>query len=509
MKSAGERHRGRKRAAFGICLFLLVAGGLLFYFRIYRVEQTFTEMTYEYGDMVSRDITDYLTGTDWSVHLGELDLSGVNEDQTGTYMAVVSHGRKQFVYRITIQDTVPPQILWKESQVYLATDRDCAVTDVIAGVKDVDKEAEVFFLEGDEPCYEISFDRVGEYILAIGARDRAGNMTEGKVSVIADTPPAFEGIRDFYLIPGSTPDYQAEVSAMDDVDGNLTDEIRIDDSDVKLDQEGCYTLRYAARDSYGLETVEETLVTVASADEIQGLIGKRRIDYRVDYINGAPNIYDGGASEDEDIEQMLEDMRPALVQLYHEVGRGGYSSGSGYIMEITQDAIYICTNSHVVNKYEDWDVYFYDGTKLEGEKVGVSGIFDVGVAKVDMEDVPLELLDQLMTVHIDKTYWKSLNNQEIALALERVDKEGGLIHKSIGNLIKIKQDFEWYDQRDHTEVTIELVHGDSGSAVMDGYGNLIGMAYAYSEDPLRYWCIPLDGILGCYEEITGRMPYVY
>ena len=126
-----------------------------------------------------------------------------------------------------------------------------------------------------------------------------------------------------------------------------------------------------------------------------------------------------------------------------------------------------------------------------------------------MEDVPLELLDQLMTVHIDKTYWKSLNNQEIALALERVDKEGGLIHKSIGNLIKIKQDFEWYDQRDHTEVTIELVHGDSGSAVMDGYGNLIGMAYAYSEDPLRYWCIPLDGILGCYEEITGRMPYVY
>lgn len=509
MKSADVRHRSSKGIVFGICLLLLAAGGLFFYFRIYRVEPAFTEMTYEYGDAVSRDIGDYLTGTDWSVHLGELDLSGVNEEQTGTYMAVVTHGRKQFAYRIIIQDTVPPQILWRESQVYLATDRDCDVTDVIAGVTDVDREAEAFFVEDDEPCYELTFDRAGEYTLVIGARDRAGNMAEGKVSVIVDTPPAFEGIREFYLIPGSTPDYQAEVSARDDVDGNLTDEIQIDDSDVKLDQEGCYTLRYLARDSYGLETVEETLVTVASADEIQGLIGKRRIDYRLDYICGAPNIYDAGASDREDIEEMLEDVRPALVQLYHDVGMGGYSSGSGYIMEITQDAIYICSNSHVVDKYEDWDVYFYDGTKLQGEKVGVSEIYDVGVAKVATEDVPVELLEQLMTVHIDRSYWESLDQQEIELALERVDKEGGLLHKSTGNLIKIKQDFEWFDQRDHTEVTVELIHGDSGSAVMDGYGNLIGMAFAYSEEPLRFWCIPLDGILSCYEEITGRMPYVY
>ena len=163
----------------------------------------------------------------------------------------------------------------------------------------------------------------------------------------------------------------------------------------------------------------------------------------------------------------------------------------------------------MVDKYEDWDIYFYDGTRIRGEKVGVSEIYDVGVAKVAREDVPDELLQELMTVHIDRTYWESLDEQQIALALERVDKAGGLIHKSTGNLIKVKQDFEWYAQRDHTEVTIELVHGDSGSAVLDGYGNLIGMAFAYSVEPTRYWCIPLDGILDCYEEITGRTPYVY
>ena len=80
---------------------------------------------------------------------------------------------------------------------------------------------------------------------------------------------------------------------------------------------------------------------------------------------------------------------------------------------------------------------------------------------------------------------------------------------SEGVLIKTKQEFEWYDRLEHTEVTVELVHGDSGSAVFDGYGNLIGMAYAYSKEPIRYWCVPLDGILACYQEITGRMPYLY
>lgn len=163
----------------------------------------------------------------------------------------------------------------------------------------------------------------------------------------------------------------------------------------------------------------------------------------------------------------------------------------------------------MVEKYEDWDIYFYDGTKLPGKQVGISEAYDVGVARVDREDVPEELLERLMTVHIDRTYWEGLDDQDIELALERIDKEGGLIHKTTGNLIKIKQDFDWYDQREHTEVTIELVHGDSGSAVLDGYGNLVGMAFAYSVDPVRFWCVPLDGILECYEEITGREPYVY
>lgn len=488
---------------------LPVAAGCLFFVESYRVEPAFSETTYEYGTPVSRDIADYLEGTEWSVGLGELDLSQVDTGHTGTYHAVARHGGREFDYTIHIRDTAAPEILWKDGQVYLAAGRDISVEDVIEGVRDADSETAVYF-RGAEGLYEnVIFDSTGERELEILARDSSGNESFGAVSVIVDTPPVIQGVRDFYVTVGSSPDYLAQVTAWDETDGSLTGSIRVEDSLVSLDREGEYILEYSAADSCGLVTEEDAKVLVASEHDIQALIGSRQIDYRTDVIIGAPNIYDAGVSGVDDLDETMEYMRPALVQLYHSTGRGGYSSGSGYIMEITEDTIYICTNRHVVNKYEDWNIYFFDGTVVPGRCLGTSEAYDVGVATVALRDVPEELLLRLMTVHIDRRYWERLDEQPIELALERIDREGGLVHVTEGTLIKIRQSFEWYNQMDHTEVTVELVHGDSGSAVVDGYGNLICMAYAYSTSPTRYWCVPLDGILSCYQEITGRMPYVY
>ena len=509
VKRTGRKHAEWKIAVIVTSGLLLAVGIFLFYFKVYQVAPVFSEATYEYGTRISREITDYISGTEWSVNLGELDLSGVNEGRTGTYEAVVRHGGSQFAYTITIQDTVAPEIRWKEGPVYLAVDTACRVEDVVEGVMDVDTQVQTFFLREGVTLEEISFDRTGEYDLEILARDRAGNESWGRVRVIVDTPPVFAGLHDFYMVPGSEPDYLENVEAWDRRDGDLTECIEVDDDLVNAEKEGVYTLRYLVSDLCGLESVGEAQVTVASPEEIQSMIGRRQIDYRVDTILGAPNVYDAGASEQEDLDAALKDLRPALVQLYHATGRGGYSSGSGYIMEITQDSIYICSNRHVVEKHDQWDVYFFDGARVPGEALGTSEGYDVGVARVALEDVPQELLNKLMTVHIDMSYWEGLDRQGIQIGLERVDRSGGLMHTTRGHLIKIKQDFEWYEHLNHTEVTVKLVQGDSGSAVLDGYGNLICMAYAFSSDPQRYWCVPLDGILSCYKEITGRTPYVY
>ena len=491
-----------------LAMVLLIGGGFFFYYKIYRVEPAFSEMVYEYGERVSDDIEDYLLGTEWSLGLAEIDLSEVDEEHMGTYSVWVSHGRKHYEYFITIQDTVAPEIHLLEGQVYMATNQVYSVEEVIAGVTDTDVHAKAEFLVDGDKLDEISFAVTGEFVVELVAHDCSGNESSAQLQVIVDTAPTISGVRTFYLVPGSEPDYLASVKVSDEVDGDLTESLQVDDSLVVLSEEGEYPLRYTSEDNYGLVTVEETKVLVASADEIQDLIGTRRIDYRVDAIIGAPNIYDVGVAGEDDIDATMEYVRPTLVQLYHETARG-YSAGSGYIMEITEDTIYICTNRHVVEKYDEWDIFFFDGTKVPGKALGCTAGYDVGVATVDIEDVPDRLLKKLMTVHIDKTYWGKLDEQSLNLALERVDREGGLLHVSEGVLIKTKQEFDWYDRLEHTEVTVELVHGDSGSAVFDGYGNLIGMAYAYSTEPTRYWCVPLDGILACYQEITGRMPYVY
>lgn len=488
---------------------LLVAGILFFYLNMYQVEPAFSEVVYEYGQDISDDLEDYLVGSTWSVNLGELDLSEVDENHIGAYSAVVYHGKKEYSYTIVIRDTTAPEIQLKEEQIYLPLNADCLIENVIARVTDEDVHATAYFCQGDELLETISFSQPGEYTLQLVAKDCSGNENEEEVSVIVDSAPIISGVQCYYLVPGSVPDYLEKVKAHDELDGDLTGCIEVDDSLVVLSEEGEYVLRYEAEDSYGLKTVVETTVLVAEAEEIQALIGGREIDYRVDVIMGAPNIYDAGAAEEEDLAETLEYMRPTLVHLYHATERGGYSSGSGYIMEITEDRIYICTNRHVVKKFDNWDIYFFDGSKVPGKALGAVEGYDVGVAVVETEDVPEELLRQLMTVHIDKSFWETLDEQAIALGLERLDREGGLIHVSEGELVKVKQNFEWYERLDHTEVTVELVHGDSGSAVLDGHGNLICMAYAYSTEPVRYWCVPLDEILECYREITGRMPYVY
>ena len=49
---------------------------------------------------------------------------------------------------------------------------------------------------------------------------------------------------------------------------------------------------------------------------------------------------------------------PSVVQIYHGTPEGGHTAGSGFIMEMTEDTVYLCTNRHVIAKYDDWDVYF-------------------------------------------------------------------------------------------------------------------------------------------------------
>lgn len=112
----------------------------------------------------------------------------------------------------------------------------------------------------------VQFKKVGDYHVWIQAKDKVGNAIVHKVDVkVADvTPPEFAGIPDEIELSEKDIEYdwQAGVTATDAVDGDVSDSIEIDSSDVQYTKPGVYKVIYTAKDSAGNEARVELDVRV-------------------------------------------------------------------------------------------------------------------------------------------------------------------------------------------------------------------------------------------------------
>lgn len=317
--------------------------------------------------------------------------------------------------------------------------------------------------------------------------------------------PELSGVKDIYLASGHDCDYLEGITASDEKDGALTRQIVADASAVNNDEEGVYPVYYTVENSGGISAQEEADVIVADAELIQQWIDARQINRRRERIVGALRKYDTGISDEMSLEENLQYMKPASVRLRHGLEGGGYVAGAGFVMDISEDKVYICTNRHVVGDYADWEVCFYDGSWVPGAAAGVSENYDVGVVAVDRKDMPENLPEELMTVHIDLEYWKGLKEEKVEIGLLRMAQEDEEEQILTGTLIRKKTEFLWGSGEEETEIKIGQEAGDSGTAVFDQYGNLISMVHGTSHDMGgdREWGIPLDGIVEGYAEIMG------
>ena len=206
------------------------------------------------------------------------------------------------------------------------------------------------------------------------------------------------------------------------------------------------------------------------------------------------------------MEAVLEQVLPCVVQIYHGTPEGGHTAGSGFIMEMTDDTVYLCTNRHVIAKYDDWDVYFYDGTCVTGSKAGTDDVYDVGVVAVDRTAIPKKVQEKLKTVSYDLASWEELGNAELPVGIVRIGQEGNVLHTLTGSLLRKETEFLWGRGEKETEVRMAITDGDSGSAVFDENGKLVSMIFGCSQDAggERDWGVPLRAIVSCYEKITGE-----
>jgi len=132
----------------------------------------------------------------------------------------------------------------------------------------------------------VDLETPGTYQITYWIIDDSGNMTEAERTIIVTEAPFVDTVapdiggtkNHTYYIGDPLPDFVTGVYAYDSIDGTITDEIEIDDSNVLFDVVGTYDLIYRVSDLSGNEKIVTVTVSVLEAPD-PSLISELNIFY--------------------------------------------------------------------------------------------------------------------------------------------------------------------------------------------------------------------------------------
>lgn len=238
-----------------------------------------------------------------------IDTSGLDLNTAGDYAINISVSDSedntrngQFVVRVNeIAQSLYPKISGiKNYDLFLGD----SLPDWAAGVTAYDQTDQDLtdFIEID--ASGVNINEIGEYYVFYSVQNSLGLFYNG-VSIVRVkqpnvdiTSPVFSGIIDIvYYIGDSYPDYLQNVSAIDDFDGDITDNIQVDTHEINYMLPGIYTVKYTIMDSSENTAIEMATVTVIDnkPPEFYNVVPE------IEYIIGepTPNYIDGVTARDD------------------------------------------------------------------------------------------------------------------------------------------------------------------------------------------------------------------
>ena len=468
-----------------------------------------TAFAFELGENINTDPSFYIEGGELALALSEADFSKVNTGRPGIYPMTIHYLWMDYDFDIAIVDSIAPEIRVHDGPLYFEQGTELKTSDFIESVVDADRNLDIRFNTDLMENSSLSCEFLGTYSAWLIATDSSGNSSKCSVDYVVDLPPEIGEVGEFYYVIGSDDTILNYVTAYDQTDGDLSSRITLSDNLRNITFPADMELTLSVTDSCGFTATKPVMVHADTLDSIQNMIAEKELS-RHDYqIIGAMNLYDNGIFHDQTMEETLIDVMPTVTDIRINERNGSITTGSGFIIEIRDGFIYIVTNEHVVNDNSQCEIFFYTGDHVFGKVVGVDNDYDVAVIKVPLSNLPESFEDRVATVHIDMTYWDTLNDEPIELGLEKMGRNGNIEHYTYGTLVRKLQSFAYFIPHIQTEMALKLHLGDSGSAIFDVEGRLIGMAFAYSVSPERDWAVPLSEIVSAYVEITGNELYTY
>ena len=516
---AGRRFRVLRHLLLSVGGLLIIVAFVMFFFDVKPKSDT---VTVEYGEEISRNPLDYMSGMKWAVSLAKVDFSAVDETKVGVYPVKVKHGFEDYEIALEIKDTTPPKVTLKGLKYVAELNKPSFAKDYVATCLDADSDVTFSFLnaEGDntiakEEDGSAVFTDMGVHPITLMATDSSGNYSSFYLSMIVDTPPEIHTYSldtEYYVALGDTIDLKKDVYAVDYVDGTTTENIKIKVPDYSS-EEGDYTIHYSVTDSNGLTTEKDGVIHSYSALKIQDMFNTDRIEPHYLNVEGIINPYDAGYTIDEDIDAAIERIKHCVAHIYYRKEYATYW-GSGFIVKINDDDIILCTNQHVVKDEETVQVDLYDGTEVTGYVVATSVTPDVAFVRILGEDLEPSFVTSLKTIHINLNYYKTISSKpRFGMGMYVINANGSEMFKRTGYIVR-KTGYlaEYFENFDYPvmEVSVRLTPGVSGSAIIDAHANLLCMAAFYWDHngSREYYGVSLEDILDFYEDVFGeRLEY--
>ena len=209
----------------------------------------------EYGNKLTKE--DLLFNVaEYQDTINQQDIDTINSYDVGEYDLKSVYDGQEKVTKITIQDTIAPELVLKDVTLYTEQ----TITDANQFVEKAEDLAGVTL----KILTEIDYSIIGDQEVTIEAVDGHGNKTSqtAKLTIKEDTEgPVFSGISDLKVTKGGTADYKKGVTAKDGKDGDV--EFTVDSSSVKLDTAGTYYATYTATDKAGNTTTSKRKIIVS------------------------------------------------------------------------------------------------------------------------------------------------------------------------------------------------------------------------------------------------------
>lgn len=195
-----------------------------------------------------------------------------------------------------------------------------------------------------------------------------------------------------------------------------------------------------------------------------------------------------------DVSDIVEDAMPSVVSITNTmlITQRGYSSifdyfygggqayqyevpasGSGIIIQKTDNALLIVTNNHVVEDSNELSVTFVDGTTVDAQINGTDASMDVAVISVPIADIPEETLD---AIKVAKLYTEDdLKVGQGVIAIGNALGYGQSV--TVGYISALDREIKTDEGTNSGLIQVDAAinPGNSGGALLNMNGEVIGI----------------------------------